>query len=81
MNTLIAMLSEDGTHESVSTMRVASLLTVVLILGTWATVSVQKGALQPLSVELAALVPAVLGLKAWQRKNESPAPTAGPSPA
>lgn len=73
MNLLVHLLSENGTAESVSTMRVCSLLVVLLVLGTWAVVSIKAGAMQPFSPELAALIVGTLGIKTWQRGKESEA--------
>lgn len=70
MNLLIHLLSENGSSDGVSTMRVCSLLVVLSVLGTWATVSIQQKSLQPFSPELAGLVIGTLGIKAWQRGRE-----------
>ena len=71
MKFLSAMLSEDGSPDNISTMRVCSALCVVVVLGTWAAVSIQQKALQPLTAEQTAIVLGALGIKAWQRGVES----------
>jgi len=70
MNFFAAMLSEDGTPQNTSTMRVCSLLIVVVVLGVWAVVSVEQMQLQALSTDQTALVLGALGIKAWQRGKE-----------
>lgn len=77
MNMLLAMLSEDGSGQSVSTMRVCALLVVGCVMGAWAVVSIKAGALQAISPEQLGLVLGVLGLKAWQRGKENE-PTPAP---
>jgi len=70
---LTALVAEgDG---SPSTMRVATLLIVVVVMGVWAYTSVQAGTLQPLSTEQVSAVLGALGIKAWQRGKEE---TTGP---
>lgn len=77
MNFLIPLLSESGSAETVSTMRVCSLLVVLATLGTWTVVSIQQKAIQPFSAEMVALVTGTLGIKAWQRGKENvPTPNA-----
>jgi hypothetical protein len=75
MNFLQSILSEEGTANSGSTMRVCALLVVVVMVGTWATVSIQQKVLQPISVEQMGLVLGAMGIKAWQRGKENPEPT------
>lgn len=71
MNALLAMLSEDGGGQSVSTMRVCAVLIVATVLGGWLTVSLQKRELQDLSTNQTVLVLGALGIKAYQRGKEA----------
>ena len=82
MNPLLSLLSEDGTPESVSTMRVCSLVVVLGVIGAWAVVSVQRAELQPLSAEHVSMVLGVLSAKAWQRgrEHQSTANSTPPTP-
>lgn len=75
MNLLLAMLSEDGDAKSLSTMRVCAVLVVLMVMCTWAAVSIQKGEMQALSIEQIALVLGVLGVKAFQRGQEGKSTT------
>ena len=74
VNPILSMLSEDGTAQSVSTMRVCSVLVVCAVLGAWAWVSISRAELQPLSTEQVAMVLGALGIKAWQRGKETTTP-------
>lgn len=69
MNSIMSVLS--GPSGKTSSMRVATLLCVVVILGTWCSVSIQKKELQPLSIEQTAIVLGAMGIKAAQRGNEA----------
>ena len=53
-----------------STMRVATLFIVGVVMGVWAYTSVKAGALQPLSTEQVGAVLGALVTKAWQRGKE-----------
>ena len=70
MKFLINMLSEDGTAENVSTMRVATLLIVMLILVPRVITTVKTGATPALTTEEVGMVVGALGIKAWQRGKE-----------
>lgn len=74
MNPILSLLSEDGTGESMSTMRVCSLVIVLGVVGGWLEVSIAQQALQTLSPEHVGLVLGALGIKAWQRGRENPEP-------
>lgn len=69
MGSLLTVLA--GPSGKQSTMRAASLFTVVVVIGTWSWVSIRKQSLQPIDPEHAALVLGVLGIKAYQRKTET----------
>jgi hypothetical protein len=67
---LTALIAEgDGNP---STMRVATLLIVAVVMGVWAYTSIKAGAPQPLSTEQVGAVLGALGIKAWQRAKEEP---------
>ena len=51
-------------------MRFAMVFIVVVVLGTWAWVSIQKGELQSIDTEVMGIVLGALGIKAYQRGNE-----------
>ena len=70
MNPLLSMLSEDGSGQSVSTMRVATLLVVVLVLAPRAIVAWQTGAAPELTTQEVGMVLGTLGVKAAQRSVE-----------
>lgn len=75
MNLLSVIAGPSG---KASTMRVSSLATVAIVMGTWSYVSVGRMELQPISVEQLGLVVAALGAKAWQRGIEDPKKTSTP---
>lgn len=76
MGTLAAILS--GPSGKASTMRGATLLVVICIMGTWTAVSVKKWELQKLDAEQVALVLGAMGLKAYQRAGETKQPAVTP---
>lgn len=65
------MLSEDGSAASVSTMRVAVLLVVLLVLAPRIVTAIKTGQMPTLSAEEMGLVLGALGIKAYQRGKES----------
>lgn len=68
MGTLLQFLS--GPSGKTSSMRVMSCFVVVVVVGTWAWVSIRKEALQPMDPEQMGLVLGVLGFKVYQHKAE-----------
>lgn len=68
MGPLLSVLA--GPSGKASTMRLSTILVVVLVVGTWSIVSVQKQELQPMSAEHTALVLGVLMTKAYQHTSE-----------
>lgn len=72
MNFLVTALS--GMSGEPSTMRLATIIIVTCVMGTWMVTSIQNGIMVPLDKELVYLVLGTLGVKAWQRgKETSPA--------
>ena len=69
MNELAKVIQEASGKPSL--MRVVSLLLAVVIVGTWAEVSIAKQALQPLEWSQVALALGGIGVKAWQKGKES----------
>ena len=70
--TLLTSLIAEGDGNP-STMRVATLFIVGVVMGVWAYTSIKAGAPQPLSTEQVGAVLGALGIKAWQRgKEEGP---------
>lgn len=59
-----------GPSGKTSSMRVATLLVVVGVLGPWAWVYVESGGAQQLDNDMVLLVLGALGIKGWQRSVE-----------
>lgn len=70
MNFLTAMFSEPGGGGPSST-RALTAIVVLVVIGVWASVSLRKMELQPMSGEMVAIVALSLGLKVWQRGKEN----------
>ena len=70
MNFLSQALSESNGNPS--TMRLLTLFVVIAVVGTWAEVSIQCKALQPLSYEQVLLVLGAMGAKVLQKGKELP---------
>ncbi|MDY7000949.1 MAG: hypothetical protein SVS15_04105, partial [Thermodesulfobacteriota bacterium] len=67
MTELTKIIQEAGGKPSL--VRVVSLLLAVVVVGTWAEVSIVKQALQPLDWSQVALALGGIGVKAWQKRN------------
>ena len=65
------MLSEDGTGQSVSTMRVVTLLVVVAILAPRVVLAIKTGTIPNLTTEEVSALLGTLGIKAYQRGQET----------
>ena len=82
MNALSQLLSEgDGNP---STMRVATLLIVLVILGVESYAALRHGTSMQISLDEVALITAALGAKLWQRRVEGrdvPPPPLPPQPS
>ena len=79
MNSLLKGLIAEGDGNP-STMRVATLFIVGVVMGVWAWTSIKAGAPQPLSTEQVGAVLGALGIKAWQRGKEEVLPAPGTEP-
>ncbi len=69
MGFLKMLLSEDNGNPS--TMRVVVALVVLIMVGTWAYVSISNKALAPMSVEEVGLMLGAMGIKAFQKGKEA----------
>jgi hypothetical protein len=61
-------------HDSLgkrSTMRIMHVFTVLVIMGTWAVVSIWTKTLQPLDPTFGLIVASSFGAKAWQKLIET----------
>jgi hypothetical protein len=87
MNFFTSMLSEDGNANSVSTIRVATLLVLLFVLVPRAVIGIRTGIIPELTTQELGLISVALAAKVIQRGKETDgtptatAPVPAPAPA